>query len=222
MAIDIEKAREHFMRSQYILNDIDEDRKMLKGSVSEKEQREKMKKIYLAWEELEQQYMEYNLQILQSSDRISTANSIPSRRPSIGSREKKTASQQQRQENMLFPKSRIGKVFFMFSPPPEFKHSPRTDRTVRKGTFHIQQLLYMYKVFTRSSTKTTYLHVYGITSERNVYLRIKREFFDEVVDLELAALIFESSEDTHALLQSDADADADAVDLGYAVENVIR
>ena len=181
-----------------------------------------MKKIYLAWEELEQQYMEYNLQILQSSDRISTANSIPSRRPSIGSREKKTASQQQRQENMLFPKSRIGKVFFMFSPPPEFKHSPRTDRTVRKGTFHIQQLLYMYKVFTRSSTKTTYLHVYGITSERNVYLRIKREFFDEVVDLELAALIFESSEDTHALLQSDADADADAVDLGYAVENVIR
>ena len=220
MAIDIEKAREHFMRSQYILNDIDEDRKMLKGSVSEKEQREKMKKIYLAWEELEQQYMEYNLQILQSSDRISTANSIPSRRPSIGSREKKTASQQQRQENMLFPKSRIGKVFFMFSPPPEFKHSPRTDRTVRKGTFHIQQLLYMYKVFTRSSTKTTYLHVYGITSERNVYLRIKREFFDEVVDLELAALIFESSEDTHALLQSDAD--ADAVDLGYAVENVIR
>ena len=236
MAIDIEKAREHFMRSQFILNDIDEDRKIVKGSSSEKQQKEKLKKIYLEWEKLEQQYMEYNLQMLQSNDRISTANSIPSasRRPSIGMGSIRSASSQHRpasaspqhrpasalsQHQPINTTTRIGKVYFMNSPPPEFKHSSRTDRTIRRGTFHIQQLLFMYKVFTRSTTKTTYLHVYGITSERNIYLRIKREYFDEVVDLELATLIFESSEDTHALLLQ---SDVDAVDLGYAVENVIQ
>ena len=222
MAIDIEKAREHFMRSQFILNDIDEDRIVPKGSLSEKEQKQKMKKIYLEWEKLEQQYMDYNLQILQHES--STRN--PSRRPSMGvgsvrsssssGERKKAVSPQQRQDN-ISPTPRIGKVYFVSSPPPEFEHSKRTDRSIRRGSFHIQQLLYMYRVFTRTPTKTTYLHVYGITSERNVYLRINREYFDEVTDLELASLIFESPEDNHDLLKPDADAS----EVGYTIENVM-
>ena len=176
MAIDIEKAREHFLLSQYLLNDLDKDGK--NSIIPEEEVNSKLKIIYAEWSRLEQQYMDYSLQVLQHQDRISTANSSPSQ----------TMSNHFQQHHPAL----IDNVYIL-TLPIEFKYSFVTDGKLCKGSLRIQQSLCVYQAFTRLTTKLTYLHLYGITSERSIYLCINRNHFEKETDLEVAALFYEPS-----------------------------
>jgi hypothetical protein len=80
---------------------------------------------------------------------------------------------------------------FVISPNSEFEYQPGTDGARTRGSFHFLDQLHVFSVFTRPSTASTYLSVYGITSERTVRLRIRRDRFDPVGDLEIATLFFE-------------------------------
>ena len=115
--IDIEKARDFFLLSQYILNDLDKDGKS--SILPEEEVNNKLKIIYSEWSRLEQQYMEYSLQVLQHQDRISTANSSPSH------------SLTSNHFQQLLP-AMIDHVYIL-SLPIDFKYVSRTDGKLCKG-----------------------------------------------------------------------------------------
>ena len=80
---------------------------------------------------------------------------------------------------------------FVISPQSEFEYVSDTDGARSRGSFHFLDQLYIFSAFTRPSTASTYLSVYGITSERTVRLCIKRARFDPEADLEIATLFFE-------------------------------
>ena len=75
----------------------------------------------------------------------------------------------------------------------EFEYVAATDGRVHAGSLIAADLLYLYRAFSRPATCTTYLTVFGVSSERTVRFRIPREQFVPEEDLKAATSFLEAN-----------------------------
>ena len=108
-----------------------------------------------------------------------------------------------------YDRAKVSEVH-MLTKNREFEHAAATDGVVRAGSMVVADLLYLYRAFSRPSTRTTYLTVFGVSSERTVRFRIPREQFVSEEDIKAV---------TSFLVADSGDNDNDDDDDGPAGKN---
>ena len=108
-----------------------------------------------------------------------------------------------------YDRAKVSEVH-MLTKNREFEHAAATDGEVRAGSMVVADLLYLYRAFSRPSTRSTYLTVFGVSSERTVRFRIPREQFVPEEDIKAA---------TSFLVADSGDNDNDDDDDGPAGKN---
>ena len=222
MSHDLAKLKQEFFQKHYVEQ----------SGESNETAPEKLKRLQKEWLLLEKEYLAQNAaQENQTPLKVEGANSWQSQEkfstPNRDGVQPGTPTTRNAQPSKNFERSgddlRVDEVT-LISHNEEFDWIPSTDGELRKGSFHFMDGLYLFSVFSRHTTETTYLHVYGVTSERNVRLRIKRARFDMVADLEIASLFFEpppdEAKDSFASSWGDVFEENASLERGYPVAKV--
>ena len=225
MSYDLAKLKQDFFQKHYVEQS---------GESNEKAP-EKLKRLQQDWMLLEKEYLAQNAALSKENQtplKVEGANSWQSQEKfSTPNREgvvqPGSPTTRNAQPSKNFERTgddlRIDEVT-LIGHNEEFDWVASTDGELKKGSFHFMDGLFLFSVFSRNTTETTYLHVYGVSSERNVRLRIKRGHFDAVADLEIASLFFEpppeEAKDSFASSWGNIFEENASLERGYPVEKV--
>ena len=220
MAYDLAKLKQEFFQKHYVEQ----------SGESHETAPEKLKRLQQEWMLLEKDYLNQNNALAtplkveganswQSQEKFSTPNRDGVQPGTPATRNATPSKNFERTGDDL----RVDEVT-LISHNEEFDWVSSTDGELKKGSFHFMDGLYLFSVFSRSTTETTYLHVYGVSSERSVRLRIKRGHFDATADLEIASLFYEPPpdevKDSFASSWGDVFEENASLERGYPVGKV--
>jgi hypothetical protein len=88
------------------------------------------------------------------------------------------------------PDSAVVRRVYVTTANEEFTHTPG-DGKVYAGSLTFSDWLYVWRAFSRASTSTTYLTVFGVSTERTVRLKIGRGQFQPESDLKAATVFLD-------------------------------
>lgn len=185
--IDLVKAKEEYFRVRYV--EFDAKGIGQQGESNERSQA-KLHRLTEEWTLLENGYIANNERVSGLSK--STPKGVVQSGYNSPAQSKSDATPTRKGTGEEEANIRIGEVYIM-THNAAFDFVPTTDVRLMRGTLLFMDLLYMFRVFTRETTSTTYLHVYGVSTERSVRLRIQRNSFDPEGDLGIATLFLEPS-----------------------------